>query len=302
MKIGFIGLGKMGKNLVLNLLEHKHQVIAYNRTYEKALELKKNGVMPVKTLEELVQKCGEKGNRIIWLMVPAGTPANKIIETLFTLLGKEDIVIDGGNSNYKDSIKNAELLAKKEIEFLDVGTSGGISGARNGACLMIGGKKETFKKIEPVFKDISVQNGYAYCGKNGSGHFVKMVHNGIEYGMMSAIGEGFELIHKYDPALDKKEIARVWNNGSVIRGWLMELAEESFKKDPDLKEFSSQVGHSGEGKWTVETALELGVPVPVIANSLFSRFTSLQKNSFNGKVLSALRYGFGGHVSPGKKK
>ncbi|MFH1588257.1 MAG: phosphogluconate dehydrogenase (NAD(+)-dependent, decarboxylating) [Candidatus Diapherotrites archaeon] len=298
MKIGFIGLGKMGKNLVLNLVDHKYSIVAYNRTYEKALAMKKYGVTPAKTLQELCEKSSEKGKRIIWIMITAGNATTKIIEELEAFLTKGDIVIDGGNSNYNDSIKHAKLLAKKEIEFLDIGTSGGISGARNGACLMIGGKQKTFKKLEQVFKDISVKNGYAYCGKNGSGHFVKMIHNGIEYGMMQSIAEGFELIHAYDNKMNKKEISRVWNNGSVIRGWLMELAENAFRKDSELKKFSSIVGHSGEGKWTIETALELGVPTPVIANSLFSRFRSFEKNPFSGKVLSALRYGFGEHESP----
>ncbi|MBI5554158.1 MAG: decarboxylating 6-phosphogluconate dehydrogenase [Candidatus Diapherotrites archaeon] len=297
MKIGFVGLGKMGKNLVLNLMDHRHEVIVFNRTYEKALEMKSHGALPVKTLKELAENTGKPGSRVIWLMITAGTATQEIINELIPFLSKGDTVIDGGNSHYKDSVSNAQKLEAKGIEFLDIGTSGGLTGARNGACLMIGGKKETFRKLEPLFKDISVPEGYAYCGKSGSGHFVKMVHNGIEYGMLAAIGEGFEIIHEYDPAMDQKAIARVWNHGSVIRGWLMELMEEAFRKDPSLKEFSHVMGHSGEGKWTVDTALELGVPAPVITLSLLSRFRSFQQAPYGGKVVSALRYGFGGHTN-----
>jgi 6-phosphogluconate dehydrogenase len=228
-------------------------------------------------------------------MIPSGEIVDKTIEELGQYLSKGDIIIDGGNSNYKDSIRRYSLLKEKEIGFLDCGTSGGTSGALEGACTMVGGEKDVFNFCEEIFKDISVDKGYLYTGEAGSGHFVKMVHNGIEYGMMQAIAEGFEVLEQCQFDLDYEKIARVWNHGSVIRGWLMELTESAFSKDKDLSSIKGKMFSSGEGKWTVESALDLGVPTPVIALSLMMRYRSLQDDTFTGKVVAALRNEFGGH-------
>ncbi|AEM78524.1 MULTISPECIES: phosphogluconate dehydrogenase (NAD(+)-dependent, decarboxylating) [Thermoanaerobacter] len=294
MKVGLIGLGRMGFNLALNMRDHGHEVVAYNRSPEKIKEAEKEGIKGAYTIEDLVKKLERR--RIIWLMVPAGDPVDEMIEKLVPLLEEHDIIIDGGNSYYKDTLRRYEMLKEKEIDFVDVGTSGGIEGARHGACTMIGAEDEVFKYIEPLIRDISAENGYLHTGKNGSGHFAKMVHNGIEYGMMQAIGEGFEVLEKSQFDFDLKEVARVWSHGSVIRGWLMELMEKAFEKDPKLSGIKGVMHSSGEGLWTVEEALNLKVPVPVIAQSLFMRYRSEQEDTFAGKVVAALRNEFGGHA------
>lgn len=294
MKVGLIGLGRMGFNLALNMRDHGHEVVAYNRSPEKIKEAEKEGIKGAYTIEDLVKKLERR--RIIWLMVPAGDPVDEMIEKLVPLLEEHDIIIDGGNSYYKDTLRRYEMLKEKEIDFVDVGTSGGIEGARHGACTMIGAEDEVFKYIEPLIRDISAENGYLHTGKNGSGHFAKMVHNGIEYGMMQAIGEGFEVLEKSQFDFDLKEVARVWSHGSVIRGWLMELMEKAFEKDPKLSGIKGVMHSSGEGLWTVEEALNLKVPVPVIAQSLFMRYRSEQEDTFSGKVVAALRNEFGGHA------
>lgn len=293
MEIGIIGLGKMGYNLALNIKDHHHRVVAYNRSHEKIKEAEAEGLIGAYSIEELVSKLGAP--RIIWLMVPAGNPVDEMIENLIPLLDKGDIIIDGGNSNYKDTLRRSSSLREKGLHFVDVGTSGGVEGARNGACMMIGAEEDTFKAIEPIIKDICLEKGYLHTGKNGSGHFVKMIHNGIEYGMLQAMGEGFEILEKSQFDLDYKEIARVWNHGSVIRGWLMELMERAFEKDPQLETIKGIVHSSGEGLWTVQEALDLQVPAPVITDSLFVRYRSQQEDTFTGKVIAALRNEFGGH-------
>lgn len=293
MKIGLIGLGKMGFNLALNLKDHGYEVVAYNKTKSRIEEAEKEGIVGVYSLEELVQKLD--GRRIIWLMVPAGDVVDDIIGQLVPQLDSHDIIIDGGNSNYKDTLRRFKELADLSIDFVDVGTSGGISGARYGACTMIGAKKEVFSAIQQVFRDLSVEDGYLYTGECGSGHFVKMVHNGIEYGMMQAIGEGFEILDKSKFDLDFEAVAKVWCNGSVIRGWLMDLVQIAFHKDAHLDDIKDIIHSSGEGLWTVKEALTLKVPAPVIAGSLFVRFASEQDESFSAKVVAALRNEFGGH-------
>lgn len=293
MKIGLIGLGRMGFNLALNLKDKNHEVVVFNRTLAKVEEAEKDGLIGAYSIEELVAKLEKP--RIIWIMVPAGDPVDQMINNLIPHLDKGDIIIDGGNSNYKDTLRRYEELKAKGFNFVDVGTSGGISGARNGACMMVGAEDKVFKVIEPFIKDACVENGYLHTGANGSGHYVKMIHNGVEYGMLQAIAEGFEILEQSRFDLDFKEIARVWNNGSVIRGWLMELMENAFSKDPKLESIKGIIHSSGEGLWTVQEALEIGVPAHVIASSLFVRYRSFQDDTFSGKVIAALRNEFGGH-------
>ncbi|MCL4442248.1 MAG: decarboxylating 6-phosphogluconate dehydrogenase [Firmicutes bacterium] len=303
MQIGMVGLGRMGINLAQNMADHRYEVIGYDRLPGSVQEAENHGIRGAYSLAELVGKL-EGQSRVLWLMVPAGNPVDETIAELTGLLKSRDIIIDGGNSHFKDTLRRYAELKSLGIDFVDVGTSGGIKGARHGACAMIGAEDDVFHFLEPLFKAITVNNGYLHTGEPGSGHYVKMVHNGIEYGMMQAIGEGFSLLQKSRFKLDYREVARVWNNGSVIRSWLMELVREAFAKDPDLAGIKGVVHSSGEGLWTVQEALELEVPVPVIASSLFSRYRSLQEDSFAAKVVAALRNEFGGHavekVKPGE--
>ncbi len=298
MKIGILGLGRMGYNLTLNLMDNGHEVVVYNRSKEKVEDIEKNGAIGSYSLKEFSEKLGK--NKVVWLMVPSGDALEEVMKNMLPYMKEGDIMIDGGNSYFKDSVKHAQLLNKKGIMFLDVGTSGGIEGARNGACFMVGGDKKAYEKTEILFKDLSVEKGYGYFGKAGAGHFVKMIHNGIEYGMMQAIGEGYEIIDKseFNKGIDKRKLSEVWNNGSVIRSWLIELIERAYSKDIDLEKYTGQVGLSGEGEWTIKTAKELGVPAPVIEESVNSRFRSLKKPLYQGKVVQALRFEFGGHNQP----
>src|SRR5699024_5638341 len=245
------------------------------------------------TLDSLLDKLEQK--KIIFLSTPAGKITNQLIEELSFKLNAGDIIIDSGNSNYHDSVKNYELLQEKQIDFLDCGTSGGMAGARYGACLMIGGEKKVFEFMEPFFKSLACKDGYIYSGSAGSGHYLKMVHNGIEYGMMQAMGEGFDILQSSDYEFDSKSVAQVWNHGSVIRSWLMELLAQGLVTDPDLAQIKGKVDASGEAKWTIEEALRLNVPIPVIASSLFARNASQIEDSFSNKVVATLRQGFGGH-------
>ncbi|WP_431804027.1 phosphogluconate dehydrogenase (NAD(+)-dependent, decarboxylating) [Halobacillus andaensis] len=293
MKIGMVGLGKMGLNLTLNLLDHDHEVVGYDTDLTIQDKVKHEKFFYRSSLEQLVAEIPSP--RVVWVMVPAGEITEKVLKTLSELLDSGDMIIDGGNSNYKDTLKRAEFLKDKGIYFFDCGTSGGTDGARNGACTMIGGHPDKFKHIEPIFEDVCTENGYLYTGKPGSGHFLKMVHNGIEYGMMQAIGEGFDILHKSEFEFDYEKVAKVWNHGSVIRSWLMELMEQAFSKDENLDELKGVMNSSGEGKWTVETALDLQTSAPIIALSLMMRYRSQEEDTFSGKVVSALRNEFGGH-------
>ena len=293
MKIGIIGLGKMGHNLALNMKENGIDVVGYSRSPEKVDMMKEEGMQGAYTMDEL---CGSfEGQKVIWLMTPAGKIVDDVIGKLEGNLNNGDIIIDGGNSHYRDSVRRHEKLAKIGVNFVDVGTSGGVEGARNGACMMIGGDEEVFKKLEEVFWKICVRDGYSYIGRSGSGHYVKMVHNGIEYGMLQAMGEGFEVIQKSDFDIDFEQLSKVWSNGSVIRGWLMELCQRAFEKDPSLEDVKGVIDSSGEGLWTVEEALRLQVPTSVIAQSLFARYYSKDADSFSAKVIASLRNEFGGH-------
>jgi 6-phosphogluconate dehydrogenase len=294
MKIGFIGLGKMGFNMVEHLLELGHEVVAFDVSAEAVKAIKAKGATAASSLQHLVGELDAP--RVVWMMVPAGRPVDAVIDGLAPFLKVGDIVIDGGNSRYTDTVARAEKLRQQGIRLLDVGTSGGLDGARHGACMMAGGEREAYAVVEPMVRDLCVPNGYGYMGASGSGHFVKMVHNGIEYGMMQAIGEGFDLLRASGYDLDNETVARVWSNGSVIRGWLMELAEKAFARDGDLGWLGGKVADSGEGRWTVEAAVELGVAVPIISGALFERFRSQSEENFSDKVVAALRHGFGGHA------
>ncbi|KIY22722.1 phosphogluconate dehydrogenase (NAD(+)-dependent, decarboxylating) [Mesobacillus subterraneus] len=294
MKLGMIGLGKMGYNLVLNLMENGHEVVANDINEEAMQKIKGEGAEIAADYQAMVDMLPKPC--VIWLMIPAGDLIDQVIEKFTPILEEGDILIDGGNSNYKDTIRRAEKLSAARIHYMDVGTSGGMEGARDGACTMIGGDSEVFAHVEAVFKDISIEKGYLYTGKVGSGHFLKMVHNGIEYGMMQAIAEGFEILEKSPFDYDYQEVSRVWNHGSVIRSWLMELMENAFSKEPKLENIKGVMHSSGEGKWTVETALDLQTAAPVIALSLMMRYRSLEDDTFTGKVVAALRNEFGGHA------
>ncbi len=290
MQIGVIGLGKMGLNLALNLADHGHEVVGY----DSHTEIEESGFMTVSSIKSLIGKLAAP--RTVWLMVPAGEITESVMAEVSESLDEGDTIIDGGNSNYKDSVRRAEELKAKGIFLFDCGTSGGTEGARNGICSMIGGDAEKFKDIEPLFQGISVEDGYLYTGAAGSGHFLKMVHNGIEYGMMQSIAEGFEILNKSNFDFDYEKVAGVWNNGSIIRSYLMELTQNAFSKDEKLEGIRGVMNSSGEGKWTVETALDLNVPAPVITLSLMMRYRSLEDDTFTGKVVAALRNEFGGHA------
>ncbi|MTW86769.1 decarboxylating 6-phosphogluconate dehydrogenase [Virgibacillus dakarensis] len=293
MKLGMVGLGKMGLNLALNLAGHGHEIVGYDTNSTAADNIEQRNFQFQGSLEKLVKVLPSP--KKIWLMVPAGDITESVINQLTPLLNAGDILIDGGNSNYKDTLRRGKLLQEKGIFFFDCGTSGGTDGARQGACTMIGGDAEKFPEIEQLFKDVSIENGYLYTGKSGSGHFLKMVHNGIEYGMMQSIAEGFEILNKSDFDYDYQKIANVWNHGSVIRSWLMELMEHAFSKDAKLADLRGVMNSSGEGKWTVESALDFQVAAPVIALSLMMRYRSQEDDTFSGKVVAALRNEFGGH-------
>ncbi|MEH7238510.1 phosphogluconate dehydrogenase (NAD(+)-dependent, decarboxylating) [Bacillus sp. JJ1562] len=293
MKVGLIGLGKMGLNLGQNLIDNNHEVVAYDVNPSAVDEMKTYGASGVSSYKELVESLEKP--RIIWIMVPHSV-VDSVIDEVAPFLDKDDIVIEAGNSHYKESIQRYNDLKNIGVRFMDAGTSGGMEGARNGACYMIGGDPEAWEQVAPIFKDTAVENGFLYAGEAGSGHFLKMVHNGIEYAMMAAIGEGFEVLEKSEFDYDYEKVARVWNNGSVIRSWLMELTENAFSKDAKLDEIQGIMHSSGEGKWTVETALDLQTATPVIAMSLLMRYRSLENDTFNGKVVAALRNEFGGHA------
>ena len=294
MQIALVGLGKMGGNMVRRLLRGGHEVVAFDRSADAVAAAVAEGAKGASSLAELVGKLS--GPRAVWVMVPAGDPTEATIVELAGLLSKGDIVIDGGNSNFRESIRRSAFLEEKGMRFLDAGTSGGVWGLQNGYCLMVGGDRSAYDHIEPALRTLAPEEGLAYLGKAGAGHFAKMVHNGIEYAMMQAYAEGFELLAASDYGYDLGRLSGIWNRGSVVRSWLLELAENAFKKDPKLEGLKAYVNDSGEGRWTVNEAIALAVPVPTIAASLFARFTSRQESSFAMRVLAALRNEFGGHA------
>jgi len=293
VRIGMVGLGRMGANMTLRLVRGGHEVVAFDRNAEAAQALAGEGATPSASLEDLVAKL--EAPRHIWLMVPSGLPVTQTIDALTNLLQKGDCIIDGGNSRYHDSVLRGQALAQQGLHFLDVGTSGGIWGLANGYCMMIGGEREIYERMEPIFKTLAPPNGYLYSGPSGAGHYVKMIHNGIEYGLLQAYAEGFELLDASAYELDLPAIAKLWNQGSVVRSWLLELAEDALTKDPNLKAIAGYVEDSGEGRWTIQEAIDRDVPAVVLAYSLFARFRSRQDESFGAKLIAALRQEFGGH-------
>src|SRR5271155_384807 len=322
MQIGMIGLGKMGGNMSRRLMKAGHRCVVYARTAKTREALAKDGATAAVSVVDLVKKLGEKP-RAVWLMLPAGKVTEEMVDQLSGLLDRDDIVIDGGNSFYKDDIRNAKKLAVKGVRYVDCGTSGGVWGIERGYCMMIGGPKDAVDQLDPIFSalapglgdiprtpgrakgDTRAERGYIHAGPSGAGHFVKMVHNGIEYGLMQAYAEGFDILRNKDSSdlaederfsLNIADIAEVWRRGSVISSWLLDLGAAALLKDPQLEDYSGFVQDSGEGRWTVEAAVEEAVPATVITAALFSRFRSRRDQTFGEKMLSAMRFGFGGHV------
>ena len=294
MKIGFVGLGRMGANMVRRLLRDGHEVVAFNRTAEKTREIAGEGAEAAFTLEELVAKLEKP--RSVWIMVPAGDATEAQIQDLMAILEPGDTIVDGGNTNFHDDQRRYPELKAKGVNYVDAGVSGGIWGLANGFCLMVGGDPEPVGRLEPIFTSLAPADGYLHVGGPGAGHYVKMVHNGIEYGMMQAYAEGFEILHSSEYKLDLHGIAHIWNHGSVVRSWLLELAERAFENDQDLAHLKGWVADSGEGRWTVQEAIDRDVPAPVITMSLLMRLRSRQDDSYGAKVLAALRNEFGGHA------
>ncbi len=295
MRLAMIGLGKMGGNMSERLMKDGHELVVFDRSPESIEKYVALGATGTADAAEVTKKLGAP--RVVWIMVPAGKPVDDTIALLLPGLSKGDVIIDGGNSNYKDSIRRAEELAAKGVEFVDSGTSGGIWGLANGYCLMIGATPAAFGLCEPIFRTLAPKDGYARVGPPGAGHYVKMIHNGIEYGMLQAYAEGYEILHaSKNFKLDLHQIASVWNRGSVVRSWINELAERAFAGDAELTELKGYVEDSGEGRWTVQEAIDLDVPAPVITLSLLTRLRSRQGESFSAKVIAALRNQFGGHA------
>jgi len=296
MQMAMIGLGRMGGNMVERLMRKGHKTVVWDRSADVTGKYQKMGATAAKDLSDLVAKL--ETPRVIWIMVPAGDPTEQTIASLVPSLAKGDIIIDGGNSNFHDTMRRAQELAAKGIEFVDSGTSGGIWGLENGYCLMVGGTDRAVKQCEPVFLALAPEDGYAHVGPSGSGHYVKMVHNGIEYALLQGYAEGYEILHnsKDFPKLDLHQIAEVWQHGSVVRSWLNELAASAFSRDASLGDLKGWIADSGEGRWTVQEAIDTDTPAPVITLSLIMRFRSRQTDTFGGKVIAALRNEFGGHA------
>lgn len=293
MKLGMVGLGKMGSNMTRRLLRGGHDVVVYDVNQETRSALASEGAFSAASLASLVDQLDRP--RIVWMMVPAGSVTQATVDELRSLLGPGDVVIDGGNSRYVDSLSRASELAEKQISFVDAGTSGGIWGLEQGYSLMVGADQQVFDRLQPIFASLASENGYARVGPVGSGHFVKMVHNGVEYALMQAYAEGFELLHASDFDFDVARIAELWRHGSVVRSWLLDLAAQALDKDPDLEELSGWVEDSGEGRWTLDEAITRAVPMPSLAAALFARFASRQQDAFANRMVAALRQEFGGH-------
>jgi len=294
MRIGFIGLGRMGGNMVRRLLADGHQIVAYNRSPDKTREIAGEGADPAFSIAELVAKL--TAPRVVWIMVPAGAVTQAQIDEVLPHLEPGDTIVDGGNSNFHDDRRRHPMLKTKGVGYVDAGVSGGIWGLANGYCLMVGGEPGVVGPIEPIFRSLAPVDGYLHAGGPGAGHYVKMIHNGIEYGMMQAYAEGFEIMHASEYDLQLADVAKLWNHGSVVRSWLLELAERALADDQDLNHLKGWVADSGEGRWTVQEAIDRDVPAPIITLSLLTRFRSRQDDSYGARILAALRNEFGGHA------
>jgi len=294
MQLAMIGLGRMGDNMVQRLLQGGHQLVVFDRS---ANAVKPHVAMGATGAKDLADLCGQlRAPRVVWVMVPAGAAVEGAIKELLPGLSRGDIIVDGGNSNFRDSIRRAAWLKEKGLEFIDAGTSGGIWGLQEGYCLMVGGEADVCKRLEPIFVTLAPPNGYLRVGDHGAGHYVKMIHNGIEYGLMQSYAEGFELMHESPYKVDLGAVAALWNQGSVVRSWLLELAARALAEDRDLAGLQGYVEDSGEGRWTLHEGIDLGVPLPVITAALYTRFRSRETNPFGERLLAALRNQFGGHA------
>ncbi len=299
MQLGMIGLGRMGANMTTRLQRGGHEIVVYDRNAEAMETAKGDGAVPTTSLADLVEKLAAP--RAVWIMVPSGAATESTITELLGLLAPGDIIIDGGNSNFHDTKRHYATAKEHGISFVDAGTSGGVWGLANGYCLMVGGDDAAVRHVEPIFLTLAPPDGYAHVGPSGAGHYSKMVHNGIEYGMLAAYGEGFEILESSEYEYDLHALSKLWLQGSVVRSWLLELAELAFRADPELAKIRGYVEDSGEGRWTVQAAIDQSVPAPVITMSLLSRFTSRQDESFSAKVIAALRNQFGGHAVKAEK-
>ncbi len=295
MKIGLIGLGKMGGNMLKRLKIDNHEIVAFDLNKDFVKKAEEDGGIGASSIEDLISKLEKPRN--VWIMVPHGKPTDETINKLLDLLDKDDLIIDGGNSHFTESIKNSEKCEKKGIHFVDAGVSGGIWGLKIGYNLMVGGPEKAVKRVEPVFISLAPENGYAHVGGSGAGHFVKMIHNALEYVMLQGIGEAFECMFRSDFNIDLQKVANLWNNGAVVRSWLLELAADAFKEEGNsLEKIAPYVDDSGTARWTSEYAIQNAIPVPTITLSLYERFASRQDNPFSAKVIAALRNQFGGHA------
>ena len=294
MQIGFVGLGRMGLNMVTRLVQGGHSVVAYDRSADAVARAEAAGARGVSTLDALIE--GLAAPRAVWVMVPSGDPTESTVTSLGRLLSAGDTIVDGGNTNFHDDVRRAQSLASRRIDYVDAGTSGGIWGLKEGYCLMVGGKPEVCARLEPIFLTLAPKDGYLRVGDHGAGHYVKMIHNGIEYGLMQAYAEGFELMHASDYRIDLGAVASLWNQGSVVRSWLLELTARALAEDAELAGLKGYVEDSGEGRWTLHEAIDRAVPLPVLSAALFTRFRSRGDNPFAERMLAALRNQFGGHA------
>jgi 6-phosphogluconate dehydrogenase len=294
MQLGFVGLGRMGLNMVTRLVQGGHTVVAYDRSADAVARADAAGARGVSTLEALIDALSVP--RAVWVMVPSGDATESTVTALARLLSADDTIVDGGNTNFHDDVRRAQALARRQIEYVDAGTSGGIWGLKEGYCLMVGGKPEVCARLEPIFLTLAPKDGYLRVGDHGAGHYVKMIHNGIEYGLMQAYAEGFELMNASDYHIDLGAVAALWNQGSVVRSWLLELAARALAEDRTLSELKGYVDDSGEGRWTLHEGVERAVPLPVLTAALYTRFRSREDNPFSERMLAALRNQFGGHA------
>ena len=294
MELGFVGLGRMGLNMVTRLIRGGHQIVAFDRSPEAVARAETAGARGVASLDALVKAVAAP--RTVWVMVPAGDPTESTVTALATLLSAGDAIVDGGNTRFHDDVRRAQALAPKRIDYVDAGTSGGIWGLTEGYCLMVGGDAAVCKRLEPIFLTLAPQDGYLHVGDHGAGHYVKMIHNGIEYGLMQAYAEGFELMHASSYKIDLAAVAALWDHGSVVRSWLLQLAARALAENPDLSGLKGDVEDSGEGRWTLQEGIEHGVPLPALAAAVYTRFRSRQDDPFADRLLAALRQQFGGHA------